>query len=400
MPYLHAFGRDDIFINRMITHPEYNFLYYSGSAYINSADHMGQSNPSGAISLFELNVDRDLSTYPTGLIFPFIIKDGFWLSYPSVTGSAYNELQPGHVISGSYPLTSSVYRNLISASDPASADPDNYFTVRKKILALRNSLDYYQLYSEAYRFSLAASDATPVGPFVSGTVNLIEVPSIFYDSGIKRGSVSLKFYYTGTLIDEATDSRQNGELISTMGDLSGSTIGVVLYNEGFMLLNSDTDITSSAGTTDDYLGTGTQQSAKWIYFGAYEKNGPSTPSASLYEISFKGTNSVPTMTMFATAEAGDVNNSQNPTWLSSSAANWRTSSSYHSGSYIEYDKIGVANTIQSQYCNFEDSFEKQVFIKKIGLFDKDKNLIGIAQLANPVKKKEVDDYTFKLKIDL
>ncbi len=34
------------------------------------------------------------------------------------------------------------------------------------------------------------------------------------------------------------------------------------------------------------------------------------------------------------------------------------------------------------------------------LFDKEKNLIGIATLANPVQKKEVDNYTFKLKLDM
>ena len=44
--------------------------------------------------------------------------------------------------------------------------------------------------------------------------------------------------------------------------------------------------------------------------------------------------------------------------------------------------------------------EKQTFITEIGIFDDDKNLIGVAKLANPVMKKEIDEYTFKLKLDL
>ena len=46
------------------------------------------------------------------------------------------------------------------------------------------------------------------------------------------------------------------------------------------------------------------------------------------------------------------------------------------------------------------SFEKQVFISEIGIYDKEKNLLGIAKLANPVTKKESQDYTFKLKLDM
>ena len=56
MSYLHKFGRDDIFINRMVAHPEYEFLMYSGSAYVNNDRHMGENIPTGSISLYEINV--------------------------------------------------------------------------------------------------------------------------------------------------------------------------------------------------------------------------------------------------------------------------------------------------------------------------------------------------------
>ena len=107
------------------------------------------------------------------------------------------------------------------------------------------------------------------------------------------------------------------------------------------------------------------------------------------------------MSMFATAQPGDLNNSLNPTWISSSEVNspWRNRTTFTSGAYIEPDDIALVNTVQSQYCYFQDEFSKQTFVTKIGLYDKDRNLIGVAKVANPVLKREQEDFTFKLKMD-
>ena len=43
--------------------------------------------------------------------------------------------------------------------------------------------------------------------------------------------------------------------------------------------------------------------------------------------------------------------------------------------------------------------EKQTYISQIGLYDDDRNLLGIAKLATPVKKTEDREFTFKLKLD-
>ena len=102
------------------------------------------------------------------------------------------------------------------------------------------------------------------------------------------------------------------------------------------------------------------------------------------------------MTMFAFAQAGDLNNSQNPTWLTSSV---EKTTGFTSGAYIESRNHNIKNTMQSEYCGFDEKFEKQVFISKVGIFDKNKNLIGVAKLANPVQKRETDAFTFKLKVD-
>ena len=61
----------------------------------------------------------------------------------------------------------------------------------------------------------------------------------------------------------------------------------------------------------------------------------------------------------------------------------------------------LKNTISSSFgCDFSASFRKQTFISKIGIYDDEKNLIAVANLATPVKKLEDRDYTFKLKLDI
>ena len=199
-------------------------------------------------------------------------------------------------------------------------------------------------------------------------------------------------------MDSAIDEYQNGTLMSTMGDTSGSIVGVALYNEGFILLTSSQAIYPP--NYDDYTNEGDQSQASWLYFGSYSgSNSQNYATSSLYTVSFKGTNNVPTLTMFAVAQAGDINNSQNPTWISSSYGNKNNLTNFRSASFIESRYLDIKNTMQSDYCGYDEKFEKQVFISKVGIFDKDKNLIGVAKLATPVQKRETDAYTFKFKVD-
>ena len=73
MPYLHSFGPDDILQNRMVARPKFDFVMYSGSAYINNdGEFLGENITTGTINLFEYNVDRNGSTQ--NLIYPYVIK--------------------------------------------------------------------------------------------------------------------------------------------------------------------------------------------------------------------------------------------------------------------------------------------------------------------------------------
>ena len=318
MAYLRKFGPDDKFINRMETRPQYEVIMWPGrlgetepSLYINNRRFQGVNIPSGTISLDELNVDRGgTSDNPGSLIYRFLVKDGTWRSFRGISTSQLNAAAYGEVLTGSLPLTATVVREYIAATPLTTftTNQDSYFSVRKKMLALKNTLNINSIYSPSYIYT---------GSLETGSVNMIQIPSIMYGSYIKRGSMSLKFYFTGSLIDEAKDSKKNGELVSTMGNTSGSTVGVVLYNEGIILLTSISSI-PPAGTyaMDDYLGDGVLYDANWTYFGGYSAASVdgatgTYPSASLYSVSFKGTQKIPLVTMFATADAGSFNNSQN-----------------------------------------------------------------------------------------
>ena len=445
MAYLHEFSSDAIFRNSIKTAPQFTISMYSGSMFINkqrfdglnsssaevdiaSFQHPTDPNiPTGSISLYELNVgtarSASIEVGEGSLIRPFIIKDGNNFSFKSITRGDYNDALAGDTLFGKYPLTASVSREFIPSlgatpnrdnllgtnnSKPHITNADSYtgaggllfFETRKRIVALRNTLDFYKRHANTFKYT---------GSYETASVNLISIPSIFYGSTIEKGSVSLKFYVTGTLIDEAQDIRRNGELISitTTSPVSGQVVGNILYNEGFILLTGTTDI----GTVDEVGGfggdtyefDGTHKLPKWIYFGAHASGTMANlaPSASLYEMSFKGTNEVPVLTMFAEANAGDLNASQNPTWVSSSMKRWKEDKiRFDRGTFQEPEFLEIKNTVQNDFCNSKEDFEKQVFISKIGVFDKDKNLIGVAKLANPVLKKESDDFTFKLKLDL
>ena len=99
--------------------------------------------------------------------------------------------------------------------------------------------------------------------------------------------------------------------------------------------------------------------------------------------------------MLAHAHKGELNYSSNPTFVTSGS---QGQPQYNDSQYL--DSAGtIKNITKSDFSNHTASFKKQTYISKIVIYDKNKNLIGIAKLANPIKKTEERDYTFKLKLD-
>ena len=235
---------------------------------------------------------------------------------------------------------------------------------------------------------------------------MIFVPQIFCGSSIKKGSVNLKFYITGSLLAECADVNQNGELIQTTSSFrtTGSVVGLVMYNEGIIMLTSSADLESGGSSYGiKYAGasSGAQQSS-WKYFAAGLNDGITfdhTIKSASFAVDFKGTNYVNTMTMFCHAKKGDLNHSNNPTYrnFSEVSAMSNTTSSHLDFAERQY---GIKNIVSSSYTGTEETFEKTTYISKIALYDKNGNMVGIASTATPIKKTEDRELTFKLKLDI
>ena len=103
--------------------------------------------------------------------------------------------------------------------------------------------------------------------------------------------------------------------------------------------------------------------------------------------------------MMAHAMKGHLNNSTNPTFIRSGQSGSHCAATTGSLIYRESEKIEIKNIVSSSYDVPSASFAKETYISSIGIYDKDKNLIGVAKLARPVRKTEDRDFTFKMKLD-
>jgi hypothetical protein len=391
----YTFKQNDTFYNRIETHPYVQFyindsrIYYNNNKGTRQAAKNEKMVPLGAISLYELNVGRS----DGDLIYPFITKGGSRTGFKTVSTTAFNEFQYGDTIRGSYPLSASISRDYL---DGGTVDVIGTTVNKPRLFALKNTLNYYKYLSAHYEYSSSFHN------WDKGQQNmsLISMPSIFYGSSISKGTVSLKFYITGTLAAECTDVKRNGELVQvgpTGSNGSGSVAGVVLYNEGFVLLTGSWNISSHQ---EDYVVGGGNTKAKWIYFGATGSYPSHNVPSSSFDMSFQGTNYVPVLTMLAHAPKGELNYSSNPTYIKYGETQEVFKPSSGQRGYKESESIIIKNTVSSSYVDPTGSFEKQTFISRIGIYDKDKNLIGVAKVANPVKKTEDREFTFKLKLDI
>lgn len=449
---LYKFGQSDVFFNRVETHPQYTFFFYSGSSYYNNRPRLEgafvTSTPgveSGHVSLYELNVDRvsgsetndgDPLTRPN-VIYPFIYKDGNSNRFRSVELTELDgrsvlfeeAAEYGDLLTGSYPMSASIVKDYLAeghvaraAQDVIDAVNDEIITPEtddfgypvksskgSKISALKNTLNNYTYLSHHYAYDSSSYAVVPneIAPWNKGVqeMGLLSIPSIFYGRQIQKGTVNLKFYVTGTLVGELADEKENGELIQigpTGSNQSGTVAGVVLYSEGFMLLTGSWDLTE-AGTkfgpahTENYIGQ-VASSPRWIDFAQTIASGSALhmPSSS-FELNFKGTNYVPTVTMLAHARKGHLNFSNNPTYIKYGQTLDPITSSIK---FREQTTLEIKNITSSSYKNHSASYRRQTYISKIGIYDEKRNLIGVAKVATPVKKTEGRDFTFKLKLDL
>lgn len=388
------FSEDDVFVNTIESYPQHSFYIYSASVYIDNVPNIDgtrdtvsdtiQGVPNGFISLYEYNIDRPAAQR----IYPFLYKNGKKDCFKNISKVDYNtKYYPGDIITSSYNMSASITRKYYAVK-----------SARPKITALKNTTNHYGYMSQHYEFSsshLSFDKATQA-------INLISIPSIFYGSSIKKGTVSLKYYVTGTLVGELTDANKNGELIQRNAQEDfvandGKVAGIVLYKEGFIMLTGSWSLDGASFAYDD---TG---NSKWLYFGYGANDGNTinnTAHSASFLLEYSGTTNTQVMTMFTHADYGELNHSNNPTFITGSDNIKKQFTGKQESAIYREPPQKIKNIVSSSFTDEDPMFQKVTYINKIGIYDKNKNLIAVANLATPVRKTEDSDFAFKLKLDI
>jgi hypothetical protein len=424
---IYKLQNDDILFNTLKTHPENEFFIYSGSIYYQNQNAISGANvdnlygiPTGYVSLYQINVDRAASD----VVYPFVTKGRDSLLndpiFKNVSQDDYKKAQPGTTFTGSYDISASISREYFTAShlqvmeaanaavinanrNKAVSDFQNAEEIRPLISAstlksLEATLDYNAFQSPHFFYSASIQDG-PQRDLDVVQSTLISIPSVFYGSKIKPGSVKLDYYVTGTYIGSLVDSKQNGELIqvssSYASDRNGSVAGVVLYREGFILLTGSYDLSAQKHPV---VGDPTSN-AQWIHWGSSLNITGSDP-ISANKLSFEGTRYTHTNTYFTTLPKAQLNWSNNPTYLERPAnaiegLGFRTGSAFA----IETERE-IKNVVSSSFSNVSASFRKTTYVNQVNLFDDDGRLVAVGKLAKPIRKEEDRSYTIKLKVDI
>ena len=391
MPY-YKFKPNDLFVNTLEAYPDIKFYIQSGSIYINDEAYISGTYsdniigvPRNYISLYEYNINRSA----TQRIYPFVVKDGLKTTFKNVSKKDWNTQfnYGGNQITSSYNLSSSITRYRITSTE-VTATPLATSSIRQNafyLRSLKNVVNHYKYLSPYYDFNT----------YYTSETNLISVPSMFYGSSIRKGSVNLKYYISGTLAAQASDTRYNGELVQVSGSTTGSIVGTILYNEGIILL------TSSAAIDSTSINYESATTSSWCRFGFGANDGATIANTTLsasYSIEFQGVNHVETMTMLAKAPMFELNHSNNPTYLDN-ASKGLEDASRGTYQYVEGPRP-VKNIVSASYSDVAPAMQKETYISKIALYDKDKNVVGFAKLATPIRKTEDREFIFKLKLDL
>lgn len=427
------FKKDDVFLSYLQANPKFKIHFYFNKAKINNGLDMDPS-------LYNTDVITVYDNNHTGsVIKPQYKKDEQNPFHFFGDGKSYenwaNDIGDGDSYTGSYTiLTSSLTKEyIIKDGTPASASLISGVTSQStidRLGCLKNIYNYYRYLSPYFDFDtyIAENDGLPnnagdVIP-VPDYITFIDIPRLYKGNKIKEGTLKLSFYYTGSLVAEARDIRKDGLIYETTGSNTGSVIGTILYPEGLIILTASYSLNNSI--QDGYLSPKTVPSPealntnwiddpRWVHFMSYQSyinksdsvlSQSYAPASSSYTIEFDGETVVPTYTMFCHADKNDLVWSNNPTFIEKASGfsgkdyNEIYIATTGSKKYEERDQISIKNIVSSSFSNYSESFSPTTFISKIGIYDKDGDLIAVANLSTPVKKTTKQDYTFKLKLDL
>lgn len=361
--------------------------------------HFKESQP-GSISLHEINIDRASGS----LVHAFVEKDSTRQAFKSVSTEQFDSFE--NIIGDDesitlrrfedrYPLTSSLTRIFVKAGSELEVanDSNGNHSNRKYIRSLKTALEAQSPLQSAAEYNNIKESAS----------NIVCIPGIFYGSSIAKGSVELNYFLSNNLLAQAKDKYQDGRIIQT--ELNGETteeqVGIILYNQGLIILTSSSELSTTPSHAGSYFSPEADTKPQWLDFATGAELispgtlSPGAVSNTTYTVSFKGTNKIPTMTMYMYSEHGEHNYSHNPTFLKEPRIN---NTDYSSDSFYQ-KKATIKEINKSSYSSDQADFENTTYISKIGIYDEHKNLIAIASLSTPVKKVEKRDFMFKISLD-
>lgn len=255
----------------------------------------------------------------------------------------------------------------------------------RKVNSLKNIINYYFSTDDTFKY-----DALADSP-----ISVTSLSSYHLGAGIQRGTVDVAVVSGSTVTASASDIKEDGILY----DQGEKAVGIVLYKQGFILLTSEEKIINSSNEIQ-ITGESLPQfsdSFRWHHFGA---------SSSLdltCSLQYSVIDDVSTHTAFIYAEKGELNHSNNATYLESGSYKYHAAPTSFIENISEDPKepqLKIKNTVYSPINKVEAPFQKQTYITNIGLYDKNKKLIAVANLANPIKKTENREFAFKIKLDI
>lgn len=437
------FEKNDLFYNTIVGNPSYKVVFYNGNVTIN--DQISEGNrTTSSVTFLEKN-----------FVYTASMDEGF---------TKNNYIYKDFDISGTLSYNPQITRNFIyKGSSTAFNEKYTLYSSVKKISALQNIFSKYNLDNSNLKISeFLENNGIPegaktiptfsnitnlppntYGPYyivVKKSINLLEIPQAFYGIKVQPGTLNLKIYVTGSLIAEAGDIYKNSKIIQTSSSfdstLVGNEIGSILYDEGIIILTGSSQlanlteryiqpVSSSVFASNTFSNVAINDQLKWIHFGAHKvttTNGATNTAivSASFELNFKGSTQVNTLTMFCSADKNDFTWSNNRTYISGGQSNklvlGQTSSitvgstTYSAGTssyfipsngyYFENDQLLIKNTVSSSFSNFSAPYQPQVYISEVGIYNEEGELIAIGKLANPLKKMADRDYTIKLKLDM
>ena len=224
------------------------------------------------------------------------------------------------------------------------------------------------------------------------TGSMISIPVLYIGEGIHTGSLLMRDYSTGNTITIVDD--EYGNLYSPNAELSQSAesplnssvnyIGNVFYDWGIIVI-TDTGSWAS-GVPYSSIGTGN------------------------YDIQFKATKTIRTLTYEAVVEPDEFNYTMNVTAREPKDQGWRRVQDV-SGSYVvDVDGNPILSRADdyslpapTDMSNFKSSLLNsnwKPLLTTIGLYNDNNELIAVAKYPQPIKMRDDMRLTFRIKIDI